>query len=67
MWRLPTVLTVTGIGKTQPRDAVACGIFSKPLKVLEGGRAVAWVAQEVIRYLEGRIAKRDQDEVDANA
>jgi predicted DNA-binding transcriptional regulator AlpA len=67
MWRLPTVLKVTGIGKTQLLDAVARGIFPKPIKVLEGGRAVAWVAKEVIQYLEGRIAKRDRDGVGTSA
>jgi prophage regulatory protein len=59
--RLKHVLAVTAIGKTQLLDAVAKGLFPRPVKLLETGRSVGWLASEVAEYLERRIAARDQD------
>jgi prophage regulatory protein len=58
--RLKHVLAITAIGKTQLLDAVAKGLFPRPVKLLETGRSVGWLASEVAEYLERRIAARDQ-------
>ena len=58
--RLKHVLAITAIGKTQLLDAVAKGLFPRPIKLLETGRSVGWLASEVAEYLERRIAARDQ-------
>jgi prophage regulatory protein len=58
--RLKHVLAITAIGKTQLLDAVARGLFPRPIKLLETGRSVGWLASEVAQYLERRIALRDQ-------
>jgi prophage regulatory protein len=58
--RLKQVLSITAIGKTQLLDAVAKGMFPRPIKLLETGRSVGWLASEVAQYLERRIAARDQ-------
>jgi prophage regulatory protein len=60
IWRLKHVLAVTAIGKTQLLDPVAKGLFPPPIKLLETGRSVGWLASEVVEYLERRIAARDQ-------
>jgi prophage regulatory protein len=58
--RLKQVLTITAIGKTQLLDAVTKGLFPRPIKLLETGRSVGWLASEVAEYLQRRIAARDQ-------
>jgi prophage regulatory protein len=58
--RLKQVLAITAIGKTQLLDAVSKGLFPRPIKLLETGRSVGWLASEIAEYLERRIAARDQ-------
>jgi prophage regulatory protein len=58
--RLPAVLDRTGMRKTQLLEAVRDGRFPKRVAPLEGGRAVAWVEDEVEAYIASRIAARDQ-------
>jgi predicted DNA-binding transcriptional regulator AlpA len=60
LWRLPKVLSVTAMGKSQLLVAVSEGRFPKPIRILEGGKAVAWIADEVINYIHARMAARDQ-------
>jgi prophage regulatory protein len=60
--RLPAVEDVTGMKKTQIYDAIERGVFPKPVPILEGGRAVGWVEEEIIDFIEARIALRDQRE-----
>jgi prophage regulatory protein len=57
--RLPTVEQITGLRKSQIYDAIQRGVFPKPVHVLEGGRATAWVSAEIQQYLANRIAARD--------
>jgi predicted DNA-binding transcriptional regulator AlpA len=59
LWRLPKVLSVTGLKQSQLLDAVARGIFPRPVKILAGGRANAWLSTEIIAHIEARIAARD--------
>jgi predicted DNA-binding transcriptional regulator AlpA len=61
LWRLPKVLSVVGMGKTQVLEAVAAGTFPPPVQILSTGRAVAWVSTEVLDYVAQRIARRDAE------
>ena len=58
--RLPRVEDITGLKKTQIYEAVERGTFPKPVRILEGGRAVAWIEQEIIDHVQSRIALRDR-------
>jgi prophage regulatory protein len=60
--RLPAVEDAVGMGKTQIYEAIERGVFPKPVPILEGGRAVGWVEDEIIAYIEARIALRDERE-----
>jgi predicted DNA-binding transcriptional regulator AlpA len=61
LWRLLLVLRLTGMKATQIYDAVEKGLFPKPIKLLPGGRANCWVAQEIVKHIEARIKQRDDE------
>ena len=56
--RLKQVETRTGKSRTAIYRGVAEGTFPKPVSL--GGRSVAWVADEVDRWIDGRIAARGE-------
>jgi prophage regulatory protein len=60
--RLSAVEDVTGMAKPAIYDAMERGVFPKPVPILEGGRAVGWVEEEIIDYIDARIALRNQRE-----
>ena len=60
LWRLPQVVAFTGLKKTQLYDAIARGMFPKPIRILETGRAIAWLEDEIVEHVRSRIAARDQ-------
>jgi prophage regulatory protein len=60
--RLAAVEDVVGMKKTQIYDAIGRGVFPRPVPILEGGKAVGWVEDEIIDYIEARIALRDERE-----
>ena len=60
--RLSAVEDVTGMAKTTIYDAMERGVFPKPVPILEGGRAVGWVEEEIIDYIDARIDLRNQRE-----
>jgi predicted DNA-binding transcriptional regulator AlpA len=53
------VLELLGIKRTALDEAIKRGAFPKPFIIFEGGRARAWDADEVMAYIEGRLATRD--------
>ena len=57
--RLPAVLEVTGLQKSQLFLAVESAIFPRPVRILETGRAIAWVESEVADWIASRVAARD--------
>jgi prophage regulatory protein len=59
LMRLRAVEDATGMKKSQIYVAMERGVFPKPVDILEGGRAVGWVEDEIVSYLEARIALRD--------
>jgi prophage regulatory protein len=54
--RLPTVISRTGLSATDIYVAMRAGTF--PLNVPIGERSVAWIEEEIDRWIEGRIALR---------
>jgi prophage regulatory protein len=59
--RLAELEELLGIKKSQIFLAVDAGLFPPPVRVLPGGRAIAWVADEITQYLAERIAARDRE------
>ena len=56
--RLKQVETRTGKSRTAIYRGIADNTFPKPVSL--GGRAVAWVADEVDRWIDERIAARGE-------
>jgi predicted DNA-binding transcriptional regulator AlpA len=54
------VLAVTGMAKSAHWKAISEGLFPRPIHIFASGRAVGWVASEVIEHIEQRIKARDQ-------
>jgi prophage regulatory protein len=54
------VLQIVGLGRTQLDEAVKKGAFPAPIRVIEGGRRVAWLAHEIEAHLKLRIAARNE-------
>ena len=54
--RLSEVLEMTGMGKTFIYDRMKDGIFPKQIQL--GSRTVVWDKQEVIKWMEDRMASR---------
>lgn len=57
LMRLPEVTAKTGLGRSAIYERIAEGTFPKPVSL--GGRAVAWVSDEVEAWIMARIEERD--------
>lgn len=57
--RLGAVMEATGYGRTRLYELVASGEFPKPVRLSDGGHAVAWNEDEVTAWQEARLAARD--------
>ena len=58
MLRLKAVLELTGLARSTVYKFIAEGSFPKPVPL--GGRAVAWVEEEVNDWLLEKIQQRDE-------
>jgi len=58
--RRHTVLDITSLSNSGMYQLIADGFFPKPVKPT-GGRASAWVEDEVLAYIEARIRDRDAE------
>ncbi len=67
--RRPELKTVYGIswGNTRLWQLCKEGRFPKPIKLMEGGRAIAWVASEVEEWIAARVNARDEAEAEGAA
>jgi prophage regulatory protein len=68
--RKPQAMQYTGLGPTQFDELIFAGRLPQPIRISDGGRAVAWIKSELDEWLAERIAKRDsevakQEEVEA--
>lgn len=55
--RMPTVVTQTGLSKSEIYRRIGEGTFPRPAKL--GYRTAVWSADEVARWVDARIAERD--------
>jgi prophage regulatory protein len=63
LWRLPTVKTATGMGRTTIYELVAQKLFPKPVQL--AGRSVAWPSSEVQAWVSARIAGKSDVQIRA--
>jgi prophage regulatory protein len=61
--RLDAVKLATGLGRSTIYDLIAEKRFPRPVKI-NGGRAVAWLASEVSKWQQERVADRDRQHAD---
>ncbi|WP_420464617.1 helix-turn-helix transcriptional regulator [Panacagrimonas sp.] len=54
--RRPEVEARTGLSRAAIYAAMSRGDFPRSISLVPGGRSVAWVASEVDRWVQGRIA-----------
>lgn len=54
--RLPEVMRVTGLGKSQIYDRMKHKAFPRSMKI---GASTLWVESEVVAWVRARIADRD--------
>ncbi len=55
--RLPEVISRIGFRRTAIYQKIAEGTFPAPVKL--GPRAVAWVSEEIEKWMDARVAERD--------
>ena len=55
--RLLEVIKRTGYRRTSIYEKIAEGTFPAPIKL--GPRAVAWVSEEIEKWMDERVAERD--------
>jgi len=61
VWRLETVSEITGVEPGTIKDLVINHDFPKPIKIGRSqGRAVGWVSDEVMTWINQRIELRNQ-------
>jgi prophage regulatory protein len=53
--------TYAGLKRTQIAELIKRGEFPRPIRLSDGGRAKAWVAEELVIWQRQRLAKRDTD------
>ncbi|CAD6511975.1 DNA binding protein [Escherichia coli] len=56
--RLPMVIEITGKSRARIYDDIKSDTFPKPIKI--GPRAVAWIEEEIIDWIEERKQQRFQ-------
>lgn len=55
--RIQDVIKTTGLGRSTLYKKIAAGEFPKPIPL--GERAVGWIEEEVLEWIEVRIQQRD--------
>ena len=58
--RLPEVIELTGLQKSEIYERAKAGRFPRQVLLGENTKAVAWVLDEVLDYVNELIAKRDE-------
>ncbi len=56
--RIREVTSLTGLSKSYLYQLSNAGHFPKPIKLVEGGTASAWLLAEVNDWIESRVAAR---------
>ena len=50
-----------GLRRTQIAELIKRGEFPRPIRLSDGGRAKAWIEDELVIWQRQRLAKRDAD------
>ncbi len=58
--RIRSVLEMTAISKSYIYLLVKEGKFPKPIRLVEGGTAVAWIESDVQSWIDSRVKARDE-------
>ena len=62
--RIKDVVAKTGISRSYVYELCKQGLFPRKVELIPGGSSVAWVEDEINKWIEGRIKQRDQvDEI----
>lgn len=56
--RIRELIQLTGLSKSYVYQLVKQNAFPKPIKLVEGGIASAWVLSEINAWIDSRIADR---------
>ena len=57
--RIREVMNLVGLSKSHIYHLAAQGRFPKSIPLVSGGTSVAWLHDEIMDWLEGRVAERD--------
>ena len=60
IWRLPVVMARTGLGRSSIYDKIGKGEFPEPIHL--GPRAVGWISEEVLDWIQDRIDDSRKDD-----
>lgn len=58
--RIKQVVNLTGLSKSYVYQLAKERLFPKPVKLVEGGTASAWVLSEVTEWINSKIQERNQ-------
>lgn len=58
--RIKELIKLTGLSKSYIYQLAKENQFPKPIKLIEGGTASAWVLSEVNAWIDSRIQERNQ-------
>ena len=59
LYRFRDLPQVVGLKRTQIQKLIDEGKFPRPIKLSDGGRAVAWLEEDLSRWQTQRVAARD--------
>lgn len=62
LYRRSELPAFVGLRRTKIAELIEAGEFPKPITLTPGGRAVAWVEADILRWQQSRIAARDAGE-----
>jgi predicted DNA-binding transcriptional regulator AlpA len=57
--RKNAAMAFCGLGPNQFDQLVSSGELPPPIRITDGGRAVAWIRDELVEWMKERIAARD--------
>lgn len=59
VYRLAELPKFVGLRRTQIGELIKLGMFPKPIRLSDDGRAVAWLEADLIAWQHSRIAARN--------
>ena len=59
--RIKDVVQLTGISKSYIYQLGSNGLFPQSIKLIPGGKSVAWIEGEILQWIDERIQERDSE------